>query len=229
MANTAEWICAGCCAEYKERQGFCSSCFRTGIIIPNHTRVATGLVPVQAGVSAKDLAASDQTVFKLKAYPELILARNSFATMAGAPGSGKTTMSLRACEALQPSAFMALEEGIGPTLASKLRRLEIRTSRMMIEEPKSVNAVMEVVSREGLRCVVVDSGTVCSLLPEEWLSIARAKNIVVIATLQVTKEGSHAGSNRWLHDADVNLHVESLKWQLKKSRYQEANIAGEVI
>jgi predicted ATP-dependent serine protease len=180
-------------------------------------------------MTARALAASDQKVFSCKAYPALTLATNSFIVIAGGPGNGKTTFALRFAESLQPSAFLAVEEGIGPSLGAKLRRLEIRSKDLWIEEPKSVEGILAVADREGLRCLVVDSGTVCSLLPGDWLQLARAKDLILLVTLQVLKSGEHAGSMRWLHDADICMTAENMVFSVTKSRYQEAGFTGEIL
>jgi predicted ATP-dependent serine protease len=230
MVKTSAYVCCGCWAEYAERLEMCLSCWRTGLIVPQHVRPAAGMIPTSGGMTARTLAASDQRLFNCRAYPDIRLSENCFVVISGPPGHGKSTFALRFAESLTPSVFLPLEEGCGPSLAAKLRRLEIRGKDLWLEEPRSVEGILAAVDREGVRCVVVDSGSVASLLPSDWLALSRSKNLIVLATLQVTKAGQHAGSNKWLHDADVVLEAQDMVWSMSKSRYQEtAGVTGAIL
>lgn len=228
-ATIGEFVCLGCFTAYREKLDMCLSCWRTGIIVAQGYRPAAQMIPSQSGMTARALASSDQKVFACRAYPAISLATNAFIVISGSPGHGKSTFGLRFAESLAPSVFLALEEGCGPSLAAKLRRLEIRSKDLWIEEPKSVEGVLAAVDRDGIRAVVVDSGSVCSLLPSDWLALSRSKNLVVLAVLQQTKEGRHLGSNRWLHDADIVLEAQDMTWTMTKSRFQEAVVSGAIL
>jgi predicted ATP-dependent serine protease len=192
-------------------------------------RPAAELVPTVDGMSAKALAALDQKTFDLApALDGVKVAGDAFLCGYGGPGAGKTTAGLLVAERLQPSVFLAFETGLGPALGERLRQLEIRADRLWIEKPRSVSRAMELATSVGLRCIVVDSGSVCSLLPADWLAVARSNKILVFVLLQVTKEGLHAGSNSWIHDPDVVLEIESLSFRVIKSRFQPAGLTGRI-
>jgi len=224
------WVCGACGTQYADRPNVCVVCLGESCFVPNYRRPAAQCIPQPGGISARDLASQDQRLFKPGAYSQMRLGRGAGVTLAGPPGSGKTTLGLKFADSLAPSCFMAFETGAGPVLAEMLRRLEIRNERLWIERPESVNRIRELFERPGLRCVVADSGNACgTMLPEDWFGLARATGVVVLVLLQVTKSGLHAGSNAWLHDSDVNLYCESFMWTMSKSRYQDCTgVQGEV-
>jgi predicted ATP-dependent serine protease len=180
-------------------------------------------------ISAKDLAAQDQQVFCLKAYPSIKTPSNAFIVVHGGEGSGKTSDCLRIAEGYQPSAYAASEMKIGPSLAGYLRRLEIRAENLQIFDPATTDEIVEMAS-SGIRCLVLDSLSVLSLLPDDCTALAQGNDIIVIGILQHNKRGDAAGSNAWLHAADVVIECDSMRWVLRKSRYQAIDgIAGEVL
>lgn len=76
--------------------------------------------------------------------------------------------------------------------------------------------------------VVIDSLSASSMTSEDILGIAREKDVVVLAILQVTKAGLPAGENAILHDADVCVSFENLEWSITKSRFQGTIAGGKV-
>jgi hypothetical protein len=220
--------CAQCGACVVERDvTMCPRCFASGTLIAKYERVADQLVPEAAGTTAFDLARRSQSVITAPCYPGLRFGRDSLLVLIGPPGGGKTSMGLRMAEGLQPSVFAAIETGLGPALAETLRRLEIRSPNLRIEEPRSVRRLMELATQK-VRCLVVDSINMTTLLPEDLVGIARGSEVVLIAICQVRKDGLPAGTNRLLHAADVLVRVENMHWQITKSRFQ-AGGQGEVL
>ena len=221
--------CAVCGATTVEQvsNGMCPRCWSTGTLVAHHERLADALLPDTPGITARELARRDQSLFEVSAYPGLKLARDALVVPVGPPGGGKTTMGLRLAEALQPSVFAACETGIGPALAETLRRLEIRSPSLWIEEPKSVRRLVQLANRD-IRCLVIDSVNMTTLLPEDLVGLARGFGVVVVAICQVRKDGLPAGTNRLQHAADVVIEVEKLRWCITKSRFQ-AKGEGEVL
>ena len=51
-----------------------------------------------------------------------------------------------------------------------------------------------------------------------------------LTSLQVRKDGLPSGANALMHEADVVVKVDTMRWSLAKSRYQDlANISGPVL
>ena len=212
----------------RENGGLCPCCLRSGLIFSRHHRVANEYLPKVPGVTAHDLARSMARVFGIDACPGLVLGPGAFVVVHGAPGQGKTTQALRVVDCLQPSIAVMIEMGVGPLLASMLRRLEIVSKDITFQEPRTLPEIFTLAETPGLRCLLIDSLTVSTLRPDDARSLARANNIVVWGTLQETKSGTFRGSNEWAHAADVILEVDKMQWTLRKSRYQPEGISGDV-
>ena len=138
--------CAGCGTRYAERVEWCLRCFRSGVCIPDFSRKTDRLVPAtRRKFTARELAARDRTKFPLKSYPEIEVESDAFGIIHGGPNSGKTTMLLRMCEKATPSSFLAAEMKCGPALSEYLRRLEIRTDRMEIFDPATMDEILDLI------------------------------------------------------------------------------------
>ena len=222
------YVCVGCRAVLREHGGLCPSCFRSGLIFSRYRRVADEYLPTVPGVTAQELARSLSRVFTVEACPGLLLGPGAFVVTHGGPGAGKTTQLLKVADSLQPSVAVMLEMGVGPLLASMLRRLEIVTQHVTFHEPRDLPAIFELAKTPQLRCLLIDSLSVSTLRPDDARSLAGANGIVVWGTLQETKSGTFRGSNEWAHAADVILSVADMRWTLTKSRYQEIGLQGTV-
>jgi len=222
------WVCGACGCRYAERIELCVRCFRSGVCIPDYRRVTDELLPPTRRTTARRLAAEDQRVFSLGPYPDIKIQRNAFVVTHGGPNSGKTTQLLRILEGLCPAVMVSAEMKAGPALAGYLRRLEIRRDDLEIIEPQSTSEIMAA-ARSGVRAVGIDSLTLLTLLPDDCVALARGGDIVVIGILQENKSGQAAGSNSWLHAADVIVRCDNMTWTLEKSRYQALGVTGGVL
>lgn len=224
------FVCARCRTKFAERFVVCSRCWESGVCVPDYERKIDALVGVAGRrLSARALAAEDQAVMPLVAYPEIKIQQNAFVVIHGAPASGKTTMALRVAEKLLPAAFCAAEMRVGPVLSSYLRRLEIRSERLELFDASSVESIVET-ARSGVRCLVLDSLSVLSFLPDDVLGLSRDAGLIIVGILQHCKDGTAAGLNAWLHAADIIIKCDALNWFLEKSRYQELqNVSGGVL
>jgi hypothetical protein len=212
--------CLRCGAEYPGKVDFCWTCAEAGWIQPLSRRPAEALLPRQAGMTAKELARSLQTLWIPKDYPYLYVAPASLAILHGPPGSGKTTMALRLAFCLKPAVVFPLETGLGPVLAGLLQRLEIRTQQIWLETPTSLNRMLSVLEERTPRAVVIDSIQMLTLTAQDLLSLARSRGWVIFAVRQERKDGGLRGSNEFAHLADLVIALKDTRWTLEKSRYQ---------
>jgi predicted ATP-dependent serine protease len=114
--------------------------------------------------------------------------------------------------------ILPFEEGlVSPVVGERLRRLEIRDADLFFELPGTLAELLAIIQARDPYTIVFDSIQACSLTPDDLLNIARSRAGVVLALMQVTKEGTAAGSNAYLHLADVNVEIESMRWRLTKS------------
>lgn len=225
--TTATHVCGGCGTYYNGHQGNCVECFRTGSLMPVRSRPVASMLPAQRGFSAAELVRHNTRKVHSKAYPDISLGVSSMVVVYGAPGAGKSTFALKFAAGFDSSIYYSLEMGAGPLMADMLRRLDIRSQGLWVEPAGSAQRMLELAAGKE-PCLVVDSGTICTVLPDDWQRVARENSKVVLVLLQVTKAGDFAGSMSWAHDADVVIKVDSMKWVIEKSRYQ-AGGSGWVI
>jgi len=93
----------------------------------------------------------------------------------------------------------------------------------------TVDDVVALCDRVKADVLGVDSVTASILQPEDLRQLIEATGVgLLAATLQVTKSGLPAGGNALLHEADVVIGVEDMRWQVEKTRYQGGGVCGDV-
>jgi len=211
--------CARCAAVYDSHTQFCVCCQSIGTLVPNYHRAADEILGGQEGstiLSALEL--SKRAEGGTEAFG---IRWGGFNVVYGPPGGGKTILMLKVIESLpKPGLYIALEEGLGDTLASKLRYLEIRSEDLYFAAPGSVKEINSIISEHHPGAMCIDSVSVSTMTASDLLQIARNNDVIVIASLQVTKEGIAAGSMSFLHLSDVVIRVENLEYSIEKSRFQ---------
>lgn len=227
--QTSGYVCGCCRAQFAERFIVCPSCWESGVCVPNYVRKIESVVGARGRrVTARALASEDMTTDEISVYPGILYQPNSFIIVHGGQASGKTTMTLRIAESMTPSAFCAAEMKVGPAMSAYLRRLEVRSSDITIFDETAAESVVEV-ARSGIRCLVIDSLSILSFLPDDILGLARDANLVIIGILQHVKSGEAQGSRAWLHAADVVISCSEMTWKVEKSRYSEIGATGGVL
>jgi predicted ATP-dependent serine protease len=193
-------------------------------MVPVGTRAADQFKTSARAKSAWELASSDQRTAFLKPY-DIRIAPQSLILLHGSPGSGKTSMSLKIANAYTPSAFVSLEQRHGAALGEQLRRLEIRSRELTVfTPPLGIDDIFGACDANNL--VVIDSVSVSSFTTSDLRSMA--ERVIVVGILQSTKDGSFRGSQSWLHEADVCIECDSMRWRVSKSRYEEIGKGGDV-
>jgi len=124
--------------------------------------------------------------------------------------------------------MVPLEEGFGEALSSRLRRLEVSRSDLLIALLHDVSTIDKTIEERGIEMFVLDSITVSTLRPRDLVALARQREVEVVCVAQVNKAGDLAGALELAHDCDVLIRVEEMKWKVEKNRFGEL-LSGEVL
>ncbi len=211
----------------------CVSCFRSGAIVPVPRRQGAA-VDAQPGVSdARALARMAWKSIEQAAYPELRLGAGALVEASGPPGSGKSTFACRLADAVDgPALLVAAEEGISPSLAARLLRCSVKRPDFHVLTRASVDTVVGFArERKAVACVIdsVQEAAWTAADLRHLLEVVPTLDLLV-AVLQVTKDGLPAGAMALQHECDVHVSVEAMTWSLIKSRYQDlAGVGGPVL
>jgi predicted ATP-dependent serine protease len=164
-------------------------------------------------MNARQVAAATVTPFVSNYYLNLPLGPRAFVVIYGAPGAGKSCMAALLASGLTPAAYVPVEEGISESLTKRLQWLELRNEGLHFFENVSTESLLDL--GRDYRVLVIDSVTKARITPDDLGYMP----CLVVGTIQVVKDGSAAGSMRWLHDPDVVIRVEGMKWKTEKNRY----------
>lgn len=142
----------------------------------------------------------------------------------GPPGGGKSSLALTLSSALiaaadAPVLYASIEEGLGSSMAVKLRQLEIRDERLHVACAYSPGQIVAAAREVGASVVVIDSLSQSWMTPEDCARIQREAGVSVVVILHVTKQGTPRGSSSVLHWVDVLCRVEGGKVYREKSRF----------
>jgi predicted ATP-dependent serine protease len=178
-------------------------------------------------VTAKQLAASRSRYLKLPSILTDALGElpEVFALgLYGPPGAGKSSLALTLASALiaaadAPALYASIEEGLGSSMAVKLRQLEVRDERLHIGCAYSPGQIVAAAREVSAGAVVIDSLSNSWMTPEDCARIQREAGVSVIVILHVTKAGTPRGSSSILHWCDVLCRVEDGRVYREKSRF----------
>lgn len=228
-ANTT-WRCIECGSLYADHFAVCTSCWRTGSLLPLAHRLRAA-VDYQPGVSnARALAGMAwKKVEHPGAYEDLIVGAGALVLVSGPPGSGKSSLASRFANAVKgPVLLVAAEEGISPSLAARLLRCNVRRPDFHVLTRASVDAAVAFATKHRAVACVVDSVQEAVWTAHELRHVLEVVPSldVLVAVMQVTKAGLAAGSNAYQHECDVHVRVEGMAWNLAKSRYQDISGIG---
>jgi len=128
-----------------------------------------------------------------------------------------------------PVLLAAIEEKLGPTVGERFARLGVTRSDFHVCDAATVDDLVAEVEETRSHVLLVDSVTASTLLAQDLRALVQGTPLrALFATVQVTKAGLAAGSNALIHEADLVLDVAGGVWSVRKSRYQEAGVAGEL-
>ena len=224
------YICFQCQSRYPVNNGWCVVCVTSGTIMLEPKRPRAGHRDGFQATSARELLKRKWSMVESRAYPELRLGRGALLAAYGPPGGGKSTLATRWANGLEgPAVYYSAEERLGPTVAERLERCGVTRADFHVIGQGSIDEVIGFARETKAHALVVDSLQAVTIRPEELRPLREAAGVdVLVVVSQVTKAGLAAGENAVLHELDVVLRVEDMRWAIEKSRYQE-RIAGDVL
>ena len=182
---------------------------------------------------AADLVRGSWTYLPLPAYPGLQVGTGALVVVYGPPGGGKSSLVTRALASVEgPVVLQSTEESPGPALAARLTRCGVRRRGIAVVGRATVDQVVDLCRARRAVVLAVDSVQMATYQPADLrhlLAILAPTLRAVIAVAQVNKGGRIEGREALVHEADVVLHVEGLRWTLTKSRYQPTGLTGPVL
>ena len=172
--------------------------------------------------SARELVGRKWSLVESSAYPQLSLSRGALVAIWGQPGSGKSTFATRFVDGLVGAVvYFSAEEKLGPTLAARLERCGVTRADFHAIGQASIDELCMFGINARAIALVVDSIQMTNIRPEDLrrlLEAARVRSLLYV--LHATKANEAAGSNAYLHEADVVVSVADMRWTVTKSRYQ---------
>jgi len=225
------YFCYVCASRYPTRLEWCSVCQDGGTIIVEPIRPQTAMRSELQTASARDLVKRQWSMVESVAYPSLLIGKGALVGVWGQPGSGKSTFATRYLDQLDgPVIYFSAEEKLGPTLAARLNRCGVKRDDFNVVGQGSIDDLCKMSRNVKAVALVIDSIAMTTLRATDLRALLEAANVdVLLFILHATKGGDAAGSNAYLHEADVVIQVESLSCILDKSRYQASGLAFPVM
>ena len=147
----------------------------------------------------------------------------------GPPGAGKSTMLLRWLNSMPgPVLYASLEERFSPSFRIKLSQAGVSRKDFKILSCSSASDLVGVIIGQRPRYFAIDSLSGTSIKSGDLRRIQLNRLDALFGILHATKAGLPAGSNDFLHEADVVVSLESFKYTVDKSRYGDVGKGGQV-
>jgi len=230
-ANTL-FRCISCAAYWPQHWPTCARCWSHGSIIPWSERPRAAVDREIELVSARDLSRAIWQEVQLPAYRRIELRRGAFVVLVGPPGSGKSTMVVRALDSLDAATLLlSIEEPAGPSLAERFARAGARDDRLLICSRGTVDEIAETIRKHHIVALGVDSVQRAMFEARELRHLLRVlpSLAVIFAVSQINRDGNVRGGTELTHEADVVVELEGMKWLVDKSRYQPRGLRGDVL
>lgn len=227
------WICLACSTEYAAHLQWCGRCATVGLVVQQPRRATDRALGGFTVRSAKTVARREMDLQNFPdVAPELAWAPGATILLHAPPGQGKSWLSMRlAADAGGSRIGLAqYEEPDSATFAHRLRvtGLALR-SNVDVLSGGGVEDLLLWAQQSENAVLVIDSVSVTSLLPEDLRRLAKLGGLrLLIAVCQSTKDGGFAGSQRWAHEVDMVVSVDSLVWTVQKSRFGPTGVSGGV-
>jgi len=229
MPSDQTFHCFRCGRIYSSWFNYCSVCLNTGTIVPTARRQPTKLDMMAEISSAAEMAKTSMDLVENCYSPSFKLCRNAMVVLGGEAGAGKSSMGVRLVDSIGgPALMLSCEMGLSPALAQTLRRAKIRRKDFHIVKSGGFSWMYDFIVREKVQALLIDSIQTCHIDSDEarkLLNITPLKLLVGVS--QLSRTGQPFRAREWEFESDVNVHVESGKWEIYKSRYQRAPVKGD--
>jgi hypothetical protein len=230
--NASPWHCFVCGTGFGAHLATCPWCFESGTLIRAGVRPAAAIDAELEVTNARDLAKGNWSFVTSTAYPEIRIGVGALALIVAPPGNGKSTLATRLSAGFAGSiVYQSVEECVGPSLADRLARCHVRRADFFLVGRSSVDQLAEFVRARKAVALVIDSVQMASFTPEDLrhLLIVLPDLRVLVAVSQTNRRGDAAGRVALVHEADLVITCEDMRWTIAKSRYQPAGVSGDVL
>ena len=231
-AKKSSFECRECGKNYLKWLGCCTSCNAwesiVEVVIENSVETYSQHIPVYE-VSDIWNVQDHSVVYEtgISEWDRVLgkgLVKGSFILLTGEPGVGKSTLLLQVVHALakkQKVLYVSSEESIAQVM-NRIKRLSSDWSdTLLLAYSTHTGEIIETIIKQCPEIVIIDSLQNCSLdgefltiassavriVAHQFLTVAKEKNITLIVTGHITKDGAVAGPKMLEHIVDVVLHI----------------------
>lgn len=227
-----EYRCRICGSRWARHFVTCGICGENGFVLPWADRPHAAIDSMPVLTTARKLVGKSCEMVEHSTYRTIEIGVRAVAGVYGDAYQGKSTLSCRLVDGIPgPALLVSAEEGASPSLSERLRRANVKRGDFYVLPRANVEQVVSYAKRLKARSLLIDSLQVATWTSRDLRHVIDLVGslVVVVAVLQVNKRGLPAGENAIIHELDVNIHVDAMRWTLKKSRYQLPGISGDVL
>ncbi len=168
-----------------------------------------------------DLLTVKDEYASLFGYPE----RGFAMALYGSPGHGKSTFAIQLAYDIATAngngIYISAEEGFSQSLQEKSS--SFKTNHLLFSNHRTLASVKSELQHTQYDVVVLDSIQQMGISPDDLSSLRKGNpRTSFIYILQVRKDGEFKGDNRYAHDADIQLRLESYIPHVEKTRFPKA-------
>ncbi len=232
LKSKTVYLCSQCGEDFPKWFGQCPSCKEWGTlgefnirkdrkkISAGEKRSAVGLKEVlnrgESKRSATGLSEADRVLGGGLLSGSLVL-------LGGNPGIGKSTLALQILSGLKSKTLYVSAEESEEQVGLRAKRLGVNNTSLHLSGENNVNYILDEVSLVKPELLIIDSiqtvfsdsidslpGSVSQIREcgQQFLQMAKQKNIAVLIIGHVTKEGAIAGPKMLEHMVDTVLYLE---------------------